>query len=85
MHGSFKQNAQKELNIIPKKTGFKIISTIELLANNPRPVGSKKLSDSVNAYRIRIGDYRVIDSVFDEQLIVDVIKINHRKQIYKKR
>jgi mRNA interferase RelE/StbE len=52
------------------------------LEHTPRPHGCKKLTGSFNTYRVRTGDYRVVYSIFDDVLVVDVIKIGHRKSIY---
>jgi mRNA interferase RelE/StbE len=53
------------------------------LLNNPRPFGSVKLSGSKNAYRIRVGIYRIIYTIEDEIFTVEVIKIDHRSSVYK--
>jgi mRNA interferase RelE/StbE len=54
------------------------------LANNPRPIGVKKLKDSSeDLYRIRVGDYRVIYTINDGIRIVNILRIGHRKDIYK--
>ncbi|MHB9013787.1 MAG: type II toxin-antitoxin system RelE family toxin [Ignavibacteriaceae bacterium] len=53
------------------------------LSANPRPYGYKKLQDS-EFYRIRIGDYRVVYRIKDKELLILVIKIGHRKEIYRK-
>jgi len=60
-----------------------IKKAINDLSNNPRPFGSVKLTGSENNYRIRIGIYRVIYSIEDNILTVEVIKIDHRKNIYR--
>lgn len=51
------------------------------LAHDPRPMGYKKLKGS-EAYRIRVGDYRIIYNIFDDMLIVDIIQLGNRKDIY---
>jgi len=60
-----------------------IKKSINDLAKNPRPFGCTKLSGSENHYRIRIGIYRVIYSIKDDILTVEVIKIDHRKNVYR--
>ena len=77
----FKKSAVKELNAIPKKNLLKIIQKIELLAEDPRPVGSIKLSGK-EQYRIRHGSYRILYSIEDNKLMLYVVKIGHRKDIY---
>jgi mRNA interferase RelE/StbE len=59
-----------------------IKSAIAALANNPRPYGYKKLKGE-DAYRIRVGDYRIIYEINDDRIIVTVVSIGHRKDIYK--
>ena len=76
------KSADKLLKSLQQKDRIKIAETIQQLSDNPRPVGCKKLKDT-NLYRIRIGDYRVIYKIEDEVLSVLVIRIGHRKDIYK--
>ncbi len=78
----FAQSAQKELRKIPRLFGLKILRAVENLAGNPRPTGCKKLADS-NSYRIRISDYRVIYTIKDKELLIDIVKIAHRKEVYR--
>jgi mRNA interferase RelE/StbE len=58
-----------------------ILSAIGSLSDNPRPQGYKKLKGR-KGYRIRVGNYRVIYEIFDEVLLIDVIDLGHRKEIY---
>ncbi|NDP26740.1 MAG: type II toxin-antitoxin system RelE/ParE family toxin [Flavobacterium sp.] len=58
-----------------------ILSAIGKLSDNPRPQGYKKLKGR-KGYRIRVGNYRVIYEIFDEVLLIDVIDLGHRKEIY---
>lgn len=78
-----KKVAVKFLKQIPEKISNKILLEIDALAENPYPPGYKKLKDTDNEYRIRIGDYRVIYSIYNEKLIIEIIKIGHRKDVYK--
>ena len=77
-----KKSAAKELSRLPKKELIKVVEKIKLLSDEPRPSGCKKLSGD-EKYRIRIGSYRVLYSIEDEILIVYVVKIGHRKEVYK--
>jgi len=79
---SIKKSAAKELENIPKKNLRKIVKCIQSLAQNPRPAGSQKLSGQ-QRYRVRQGDYRVVYSVDDKDLIIDIVKIGHRREIYR--
>jgi mRNA interferase RelE/StbE len=78
-----KSSAQKELTKLPRSIANKVIQNIRELANDPRPSGCKKLVGTEYAYRIRINNYRVVYSIFDQQLVIQVIKIAHRKEVYK--
>lgn len=75
-------SADKALNKINSKDRTSIAKAIDNLSVNPRPPGYKKLKDS-EFYRIRKGDYRVIYQIFDDKLLVVVVRIGHRKEIYK--
>ena len=66
---------------LPDNIAEPIIEAILDLEENPRPVGNKKLIGR-DGYRVRIGNYRVIYDIFDSLLIVDVIALGHRKDIY---
>jgi len=78
-----KPSAVKELERIPsKKDRQRIATRIRSLADNPRPSGCQKLSGR-DHYRIRQGVYRIVYSIRDEQLIVVVIRVRHRKDIYR--
>jgi mRNA interferase RelE/StbE len=79
---TIKKSAVKELEDIPKKELRKIVKRIQSLALNPRPQGCQKLS-SQNRLRIRQGDYRVVYSVDDKDCIVNIVKIGHRREIYR--
>ncbi|MCD4776589.1 MAG: type II toxin-antitoxin system RelE/ParE family toxin [Candidatus Aegiribacteria sp.] len=76
------RSAQKQLSKINRQDQDRIISSIESLANNPRPDGCKMLSGRP-AWRIRIGSYRVIYEIQDEILIVLIVRIGHRREIYR--
>ncbi len=79
---SVKKSALKELNGIPKKELQKILKKIRTLSSNPRPQGSQKLSHR-EQYRFRQGDYRIVYSIQDDDLAVHIIKVGHRKEIYR--
>ena len=61
-----------------------IINALVSLEENPRPFGYKKLTND-DKYRIRVGDYRIIYNIFDDIVTVEVININHRREVYKRK
>jgi mRNA interferase RelE/StbE len=73
----------KSLDTIPVVYLSGIKEAVNDLANNPRPSGCIKLTGSQNSYRIRSGAYRIIYTITDEILTVEVIKIDHRKDVYR--
>lgn len=75
----------KDLKKIPTQYRNDIDNCIKLLTDNPRPFGCKKLKGNfkLTRYRIRVGKYRVIYSIQDKELIVLVIEIDHRKDVYR--
>jgi mRNA interferase RelE/StbE len=77
-----KPSAVKELEKLPRKDLQKIVKKIQLLSIDPRPVGCEKLSGE-EKFRIRQGNYRIIYSIEDDRLIVFVVKIGHRRDIYR--
>lgn len=76
------KKAAKQLDKLPNQIASPILEAVVGLANNPRPAGHKKLKGR-NAYRIRQGNYRVIYEIIDQQLIITVIVIGHRKEVYR--
>jgi mRNA interferase RelE/StbE len=80
---SFRRSAEKDMRKLASRIQDRVIEAVEKLAKAPRPLGCKKLSGSENAYRIRIGEYRVIYTVDDVILIVAIERVRHRREIYR--
>ena len=79
-----KPSAAKEIEAVDqKKDRQRIVAGIRLLADDPRPPGCEKLAGEDDRYRIRVGRYRVIYSVGDEELVVVVVRVGHRKDVYR--
>ena len=78
----FKESVWKDLKKIPKRELKKILSRVEKLGNDPRPMGCEKLTGE-ELYRIRQGNYRVVYSIQDNEPTVWVIKVGHRKDVYR--
>jgi mRNA interferase RelE/StbE len=79
----FSKRVRKDFKGLPRNDANRILRKIEALALNPRPPDSKKLTND-EAYRIRIGNYRVLYDIQDDRLIVLVLKVGHRQSVYKR-
>jgi len=82
---TFARSARKELERLSANVVGQIFPKIEALAQNPRPPGCRKLRGFENLWRIRIGDYRVIYQVFEDEKVVDIVAVRHRSQVYRLR
>ena len=73
----------RSLRTLPKKDATRLLRKTEALADDPRPVGSQKLSGQ-ERYRLRQGDYRILYSIEDDRLTVVVVKVGHRREVYER-
>ena len=80
-----KATAEKALSKLPKADARRISTAISGLAKDPRPEGSRKLTGSDDSYRLRVRDYRIVYEITDKKLIVYVVRIGHRKDVYRPR
>jgi len=78
----FLPTAQKELAALPKQIQKRIAAKIDSLQSDPRPPGIKALKNGAGRLRLRVGDYRVIYRIEDDRLLVLVVKVGHRKNVY---
>ncbi len=78
----FKKSVAKDLKKIPKKDVSKILKVIRSLADDPRPPQVKKLSGQ-DRYRMRQGNYRILYSIEDAQLVITVVKVGDRRDVYR--
>ncbi len=78
-----KRSAAKELADLPDKDRTRLIARIQSLADDPRPSGAEKLSGQ-ERYRLRQGDYRILYEIHDHVLLIIVVKIGHRREVYRK-
>ncbi|MGB7951125.1 MAG: type II toxin-antitoxin system RelE/ParE family toxin [Candidatus Binatia bacterium] len=79
-----KPSASKEIGAVgQKKDRQRIVLRIQSLGENPRPSGCEKLSVHLDRYRVREGNYRIVYSIDDEKLLLDVVKVGHRKDVYR--
>ena len=77
--------APRSLKRLPTEVVMRIDRQIVRLSENPRPRGTVKLTGEDNVYRIRAGDYRILYEVFDRRLVVYVLDVGHRREIYRTR
>ena len=77
-----KASAAKELESLPRKDRQRVADRIRSLSVNPRPTGSEKLTDA-DRYRLRQGDYRILYEIHDREVIVIVVKIGSRRDVYR--
>lgn len=81
---TFRESVAKDLRAVPKSDVARILARIDQLAENPRGPGCQKLSEQ-ERYRVRQGDYRIIYEIRDDVLIVIVVQVGHRREVYRKK
>lgn len=79
----FTPRAEKQFKALEKSTQIRLARRINSLANNPRPQGVKKLESEEDFYRVRVGDYRVVYQIRDKALVVLIVRIGHRSEVYR--
>ena len=75
--------AARQIKALSLEIRQDITLTIQSLANEPRPIGVKKLSGEKDIYRVRVGNYRVLYRIVDKVLVVVVVSIGHRREVYR--
>ena len=80
----FEKRAEKELRKLPREALGQVAAAIDKLAVNPRPPQSKRLIGHIAGYRLRVGPYRVLYTVKQEIVTVLIIKIAHRREVYRR-
>jgi len=76
--------AERQLKKLPREIQQRLTARIRELPDRPRPLGCRKLLGYQDVYRIRVGHYRVIYSVDDEKVIVIILKLGHRRAVYRR-
>ena len=74
---------RKTLDRLPGDLYGRVMRKLEALQENPRPVGVEKLSGVEDLYRVRVGDWRIVYAIRDRELVVIVIRIGHRREVYR--
>ena len=77
-----KRSAQKEIQCLPKKDAQRIVAEIQQLSKDPRGPNSKKLS-AQERYRVRVGQYRILYEIHDTILLILIVRVAHRKEVYR--
>jgi mRNA interferase RelE/StbE len=77
------KQAEKDLKNLPTQTFNRVIPAIKDLSVNPRPSGCLKVKNSLQDYRIRVGDYRIIYEIDDKNQILKVMRVRHRRESYR--
>lgn len=80
----FKPSADCQLRRLPGEVQKRVVRAVELLAVNPRPKGITKLQGDDDLWRIRVGGYRIVYEIHDQRLVVLVLRVTHRKDVYRK-
>jgi mRNA interferase RelE/StbE len=78
-----KPSAAKEIESAFKKDRLRIIKRIQELSSDPRPPGCEKLSGHDDKYRVRQGTYRIVYTISDVDLVICIVKVGHRKEVYR--
>ena len=79
---SLKRSVLKDLEPLPARDRARVLERIGALADDPRPPGCEKLS-ALERYRVRVGDYRIVYAIEDEALVVWVVRVGHRRDVYR--
>lgn len=79
----FKKSVTRDLRALPREDLRRILSRIRSLADDPRPAGCERLSGK-DLYRVRQGDYRVVYAIEDMRLVVMIVKVGHRRDVYRR-
>jgi mRNA interferase RelE/StbE len=79
-----KPSAERALRKLPAQIRSRIGSRLDGLASNPRPSGCEKLAGADDLYRVRVGDYRLVYQISDEILVILVVTIGHRSDVYRR-
>ena len=80
----FTEEAAEQVEALPKKIAGQVIRKIEALATEPRPTQAKRLTDHEHLYRVRSGDYRILYHIEDRKLLVLVVKVGNRRDVYRR-
>lgn len=78
------RRAVKALSALPRREQQRVRAAIDLLADNPRPPGCAAMAGEAHAYRVRVGQYRIVYEVFGDRLVIQVVRVGHRREVYRR-
>lgn len=78
------RRASKAIAALPRREQQRVRAAIDLLAADPRPPGCMAMSGEAHAYRVRVGDYRIVYEVLDGDLVIQVVRVGHRREVYRR-
>lgn len=79
----WKSSAAKELKRLPRDIIPRVVDAVGRLASDPFPSGAAKLKGSQQTYRIRVGDYRVVYTVANDVLVIEIVRVRYRRDVYR--
>ena len=79
----WKRSAEKELRALPREAVSRIVRLAEALRDDPYPAGARGIVGSERTYRLRSGDYRLVYTVERERLVIEVVRVAHRREVYR--
>lgn len=77
------RRAGKALAALPRPQQQRVRAAIDLLTETPRPPGCVAMAGEKSTYRVRVGDYRIVYSVIDDILVIQVVRVGHRREVYR--
>ncbi|MFB3891964.1 MAG: type II toxin-antitoxin system RelE/ParE family toxin [Phycisphaerae bacterium] len=80
----FQPSAARQLSKLPRDVRRRLVAKAESLADDPRPYGCERITGMEDTYRVRVGDYRIVYQVRDDRLLVLVIRVGDRKEVYRR-
>ena len=81
---TWRKSTKRDLRKLPKDVVGRVIEKVESLAENPQPTGSVKLTNSACAYRLRVGDYRIVYEIWEDDGFIEIQRVRHRREVYRK-
>jgi mRNA interferase RelE/StbE len=79
----WRSSARRELRRLPPRAIARVVDAVAGLADDPRPTGCRKLQGSERTFRVRVGQYRVVYEVRDDRLVVLIVRVRHRRDVYR--